>query len=56
MDPDGKMCGDFVDRKGRIIGNDGINDGKVYVLKISKYVFLDHMNLAVNNLGGVCIK
>lgn len=52
VDPDGKMCGDFVDRKGRIIGN----DGKVYVLKISKYVFLDHMNLAVNNLGGVCIK
>ena len=39
VDPEGKMYGDFVDRKGRIIGNDGINDGKVYVLKISKYDF-----------------
>ena len=39
VDPDGRMYGDFVDRKGRIIGNDGINDGKVYVLKISKYDF-----------------
>ena len=30
------MFGDFVDNRGRIIGNDGKNDGKVYVLKISK--------------------
>ena len=30
------MFGDFVDNRGRIIGNDGKYDGKVYVLKISK--------------------
>ena len=36
VDPDGRLFGDFVDNKGRIIGNDGIDDGKVYVLKISK--------------------
>ena len=36
MDPDGRLFGDFVDNKGRIIGNDGINDGKVYILKVSK--------------------
>ena len=36
IDPDGRLFGDFVDNKGYIIGNDGIDDGKVYVLKISK--------------------
>ena len=36
VDPDGRLFGDFVDNKGRIIGNDGINDGKVYILKVSK--------------------
>ena len=36
VDPDGRMFGDFVDNKGRIIGNDGIDDRKVYVLLISK--------------------
>ena len=39
VDPDGRMYGDFVDKKGRIIGTDGIDDGKVYVHKISKWQF-----------------
>ena len=39
VDPDGRLYGDFVDNKGRIIGNDGIEDGNVYVLKINKWQF-----------------
>ena len=33
LDLNGMNYGDFVDEKGKIIGNDGINDGKVYVVK-----------------------
>jgi hypothetical protein len=33
IDPDGQSYGDFLDKKGRLIGNDGLDDGKIYVLK-----------------------
>jgi hypothetical protein len=36
MDP-----GDFLDEKGRYLGNDGKNDGEVYVVKTSKKDFAD---------------
>ena len=34
VDPDGRMIGDFVNSRGKIIGNDGKDDGKVYIIKI----------------------
>ena len=42
IDPHGMSAippGDFVNEKGRIIGNDGKNDGKVYVIKTTKNKF-----------------
>ena len=33
VDPDGKEFADFFDHKGNYLGNDGKNDGKVYMLK-----------------------
>jgi RHS repeat-associated protein len=33
VDPTGMVAGDFMDENGVIIGNDGINDGKLYALK-----------------------
>ena len=33
VDPDGKELADFFDRQGNYLGNDGKNDGKVYMLK-----------------------
>ena len=33
IDPTGMMYGDFLDERGRIIGNDGIDDNKLYVVK-----------------------
>jgi RHS repeat-associated protein len=33
IDPDGMSLGDFINEDGKKIGNDGINDGKVYVIK-----------------------
>ncbi len=33
IDPDGKRIGDYLDSNGNLIGTDGNNDGKVYVLK-----------------------
>lgn len=38
IDPDG-MFGDFINEEGRKIGTDGINDGKVYVIKTSQKRF-----------------
>ena len=35
VDPDGRMIGYFVNSKGKIIGNDGKDDGKVYIIKIN---------------------
>ena len=37
IDPDGK--GDFIDEKGRYIGNDGNDDGKLYLIKTIKKHF-----------------
>jgi RHS repeat-associated protein len=39
IDPDGMVPGDFLNEKGELIGNDGINDGKVYVIKTTKTEF-----------------
>lgn len=39
VDPDGKMVGDFMDEKGRYLGNDGIDDNKVYVVKTAQTNF-----------------
>ena len=38
-DPDGMVPGDFLNEKGQNIGNDGRNDGKVYVVKTTKTEF-----------------
>ena len=39
IDPDGMGAGDFVDDQGKVIGNDGIKDGKVYVIKTTETEF-----------------
>jgi hypothetical protein len=38
VDPDGREAGDFV-HKGKIIGNDGKDDGKLYVVKTTQKSF-----------------
>ena len=32
IDPDGQFEGDFYDREGNYLGNDGVDDGKIYLL------------------------
>ena len=39
IDSDGRRYGDFLDEKGKYIGNDGIDDGKVYVVKTTEKSF-----------------
>ncbi|MFC4163905.1 RHS repeat-associated core domain-containing protein [Epilithonimonas zeae] len=39
IDSDGRLEGDFINEKGEYLGNDGINDGKVYVVKTTKSSF-----------------
>lgn len=39
IDLDGRWAGDFVNEDGKVIGNDGINDNKVYLLKTTKTEF-----------------
>ena len=39
VDPDGMTPGDFINEKGERVGNDGINDHKVYVVKTTKTNF-----------------
>ncbi|WP_050701451.1 RHS repeat-associated core domain-containing protein [Dysgonomonas sp. BGC7] len=39
IDPTGMSYGDFINEKGKIIGNDGINDGKLYVIKTTEKHF-----------------
>ena len=36
VDPNGMSFGDFYDFTGKYIGNDGIDDGKIYVMKTTK--------------------
>ena len=36
IDPNGMYYGDFFDFNGKYIGNDGIDDGKIYVMKTTK--------------------
>ena len=39
IDPDGRIPGDFINEKGQNIGNDGRNDGRIYVIKTSQTEF-----------------
>jgi RHS repeat-associated protein len=39
VDPDGMNPGDFVNERGVVVGNDGINDHKVYVIKTTQRSF-----------------
>ncbi|OPC33591.1 hypothetical protein BAX97_04650 [Elizabethkingia meningoseptica] len=39
IDPDGRLEGDFINENGEYLGNDGINDGKVYVVRTTKSSF-----------------
>ncbi len=39
VDPFGNVAGEFVDDKGKVIGNDGKNDGKAYALKTTEKSF-----------------
>ena len=39
LDQDGRSAGDFISEKGKYLGNDGINDGKVYVVKTTQKYF-----------------
>jgi len=36
IDPNGALDGDFISESGKYLGNDGINDGKVILLKLLK--------------------
>lgn len=38
-DPTGMLEGDFINEDGKYLGNDGINDGKVYVVKTTQTSF-----------------
>ncbi len=48
IDPTGMMYGDFYDQNGVLIGSDGINDGKAYVIKTTK-TSKDYENEAGNS-------
>ena len=39
IDPTGMLDGDFIDENGKYLGNDGVNDGKVYVVKTTQKNF-----------------
>ncbi|HOU99351.1 MAG TPA: RHS repeat-associated core domain-containing protein [Bacteroidales bacterium] len=36
IDPNGALDGDFISESGKYLGNDGINDGKVYIVKTTQ--------------------
>ena len=43
VDPDGRFVGDFLDEKGKYLGNDGLKDGKVYVIKTTDTNYPDNV-------------
>ena len=47
VDPDGRIIGDYLTGNGVLIGTDGINDGRLYVLKTSKSHFDSYGNAPV---------
>lgn len=56
IDPDGTVPGDFIDENGKELGNDGIDDDKVYVVKsaesgTSKSDIKDTKNFIKDNSG-----
>ena len=50
VDPDGRFIGDYLSDEGKLIGTDGINDGKLYVLKTSKSHFKSEGNAPVDGI------
>ena len=50
VDPDGRFIGDYLSDEGKLIGTDGINDGKLYVLKTSKSHFESEGNAPVDGI------
>ncbi|HCN48440.1 MAG TPA: sugar-binding protein [Chryseobacterium sp.] len=46
IDPDGKDPGDFINEQGKLIGNDGKKDGKVYLIKTTQTEFDNGANFA----------
>jgi RHS repeat-associated protein len=44
IDPDGKMIGDYYDREGTLLGTDGINDNKIYLLNKGEKVVVPENN------------
>ena len=51
VDSDGRESGDFVNEKGKVLGNDGKNDGKRYLLRTTKKEFDSKDEVAVNNIS-----
>jgi len=47
IDPDGRVMGDYLDSNGNLIGTDGKNDGRLYVLKTSRSSFDSYGNAPV---------
>ena len=47
VDPDGRVMGDYLDSNGNLIGTDGKNDGRLYVLKTSRSSFDSYGNAPV---------
>ena len=50
IDPDGRFWGDYLTGKGEFIGSDGIDDGKLYVLKTSKSTFDSYGNVSADGI------
>ena len=49
IDPDGKLDGDYYDREGNYLGNDGVDDNKVYKLNDNYRIIY---NFPIVNWGG----
>ncbi len=54
IDPTGLLDGEFVNENGKVIGNDGINDGRVYVLRneVLSYKELKETKKFIKNNSG----
>ena len=50
-DPTGMFEGDFIDENGKHLGNDGIDDGKVYVVKTTQKSFSTGQDEATPSAG-----
>ena len=50
IDHKGMLYGDYYDSKGNLLGNDGINDKKIYVMRTTKTSFESYGDAPVNNI------